>query len=111
MIDFKEFNKDELIVAAEKLLEFNMLPSMEEHISRILNNMKFNRLTDARNNLAIKLKKKLEERKTRQRGIDISKLYKAFDTADKQREVQLEKLLELKMISQEDFNNLSTKGK
>lgn len=111
MIDFKEFNKNEVIIAAEKLLEFNMLPSMEEHIARMLNNMKFERLTDKRNNIAIEINRLLDEKETESRNIQILGLRMKISGADDERERQLKKMLDLKIISQEDYNRLSVKDK
>lgn len=111
MIDFKEFNKNEVIFAAEKLLEFNLLPSMEEHISRMLNKMKFQRLTDARNDIAIKINRLLDEKESASRNIKITGLVVKLRPADDARDKQLQKMLDLKIITQEEFNDLSLKDK
>lgn len=107
-INFKEFDKPELIEALEVFMSVNLLPSMESHLMRKMSSSHLNRLTDERNSLAIKLRGLLDKkRKTPLIKAQIQRLFKQLEVKDRAREKRLKKMLQLEFLSQEDYDNLT----
>ena len=107
-IDFTEFDKPELIEALNIFNEMNLLPSMEEYLIRKMNSSCFNRLTDERNSIVLKLQPLLDKkRKSYKEKAQINRLVKQIDTKTKSREKALKRLLELGMVSDEKYKTLT----
>jgi len=105
-IDFKEFSKDEIIEAAELMLKTTLLPSLESHLIETLNNKKYNRLVDERNKLAVKWNNLLDHKQTDEVVIAKEKIKKQLKRLDEKCKEQLQKLLDLKIIDQERYDEL-----
>ncbi|WP_320034817.1 hypothetical protein [Halarcobacter sp.] len=111
-INFKEFDKPELLEVLELFMSLNLLPSLESHLIRTMNNNHFNRITDERNKIVIKLQKLFDKkRKSKQDKAQEQKLYNQLLSKDKVREKRLKKMLDLEIVSQEEYNNLTILNK
>ncbi len=111
-INFKEFDKPELLEVLELFMSLNLFPSLESHLIRKMNNSHFNRITDERNKIAIKLQKLFDKkRKSKQDKAQEQKLCNQLLSKDKVREKRLEKMLELEIVSKEEYENLTVLNK
>ncbi|MGE4510622.1 MAG: hypothetical protein AB7D43_05935 [Sulfurimonadaceae bacterium] len=100
MIDFREFNKDELVMACNELLEHNMLGGMELYLVKKLNSAKYNRL-------AREFNKKAEEYNASSAKDERHKLYTRAMIAKTELDKHIEKMKKLNMLTEEEANELT----
>ncbi len=107
MINFNDFSKEEIVWAAENMLELNLLPSLEEYLVRGMHLRKHERLTDKYNTLVNKYNV------LPQRSADAKRakadMYKKIQIVQKQLNEHFEKLLECKIIDQKEYDELLIK--
>jgi len=111
-IDFTKFEKPELIVALNIFNEMNLLPSMESTLIQQMNGSYFNRLSDERNKLVNEINQLLDKkRRNSKEQNQINRLVKRIDIKKKAREKALNILLELGMVTKENYKELTLIGK
>lgn len=119
MIDFKKFNKEELLVAIDEMVQVikkfdnankvSAMPIFNKHILAKLYIAKHNRLARKNNSLTSKInalhKPKLSKTETEK----LDMLFRQLISVKKQIEENGKKLLEFKIITQKEYDELPIK--
>jgi len=104
-IDFREFDKNELVMACNEMLKHNMLQSMEPYLVKKLNLAKYNRLAKKFNDAGEKYNLFVVKDASQQ-----SKKHELYTRAMRLKielNKHIEKMQNLKMITKDEANELT----